>query len=456
MIACLCAASLLAACAAKTPESAGAGGLLLRGVSVIDGSGAPAVPHRDVLIRDGKIARIAETGTFGTPADARVVMLPGRTVIPGLIDMHAHLHVDERAEDGSFTGGHDPRASAHMLETLLRFGVTTVRDPGAPTEAAVAIRERVRKGELRGPRVFTAGRILIAAPFDPDSFVHVGDAAAVREEVAAQAAAGVDFIKVYGSMPPELVELAAREAHARGLRITGHLGRTTWREGAELGLDGIEHPASWSPRELAAEARDGMPGSLFGRVWWLRHFDPDGEIARATIRALVGRRVAVDPTLMAMHTKFWGDDERWTGDPDHRFAPPQVAETWARDSFTRAWSPEQHAEAKQQWPKLLAWIGRMHEGGVLLTVGTDSPTPWIVPGVAVHDEMELLAEADIPPLEILKMATWNGAVALGIEREIGLVREGYVADLVVLRSDPSTDIRHTREIEMVVQGGRVP
>lgn len=429
---------------------------LLRNVTVLDGSGAPAQPRRDVLVEGGRIAWVGETGSREVAAGVEVLELAGRTVIPGLIDMHAHVLVEARDADGAVTPKKwDRESTFEMLPTFLRFGVTTVRDPAAPTEAAVALRDAVGRGDVLGPRIVTAGRALIANPFDPDLFVHVRDRDAVRREIAWQHAAGVDFVKLYGSLPPELVAAAIEEAHARGLPVVGHLGATTWGRAAELGIDGVEHAASWSPEELPEAARAGASRSLFGRVHWLRHLDLDGAETRETVRKLVEHGVAVDPTLMAMHTKFFGSSPRYTGNPDNRRAPPAVAASWPLASFTRDWTAAQYAEAQEQWPKLLRWTKRLHDAGVLLTVGTDTPTPWIVPGVAVHDELALLAEAGIEPLAVLRMATHNAAVALGRGHDLGLVRAGYVADLVVLARDPSGAIEATRAIELVVQGGRV-
>lgn len=429
--------------------------LLLRGVTVLDGSGAPAQPRRDVLVEGGRIAWVGETGSREVAAGVEVLELAGRTVIPGLIDMHAHVVVEARDADGAVTPKWDRESTFDMLPTFLRFGVTTVRDPAAPTEAAVALRDAVGRGDVLGPRIVTAGRALIANPFDPDLFVHVRDGDAVRREIAWQRAAGVDFVKLYGSLPPELVAVAIEEAHARGLPVVGHLGATTWGRAAELGIDGVEHAASWSPEELPEAARAGASRSLFGRVHWLRHLDLDGAETRETVRKLVEHGVVVDPTLMAMHTKFFGNSPRYTENPDNRHAPPAVAASWPLASFTRDWTAAQYAEAQEQWPKLLRWTKRLHDAGVPLTVGTDTPTPWIVPGVAVHDEMALLAEAGIEPLAVLRMATRNAAVALGRGHDLGLVRAGYLPDLVVLERDPSGAIEATRSIELVIQGGRV-
>jgi imidazolonepropionase-like amidohydrolase len=185
----------------------------------------------------------------------------------------------------------------------------------------------------------------------------------------------------------------------------------------------------------------------------LQHLDLEAPAVREMIAALVEHHVSLDPTLIAMHTKLFGDDPRWRRNPDNRLMPERHLRGWPAGSFTAAWTPEQYARAHGAWPKLEALVRRYHEAGVRLTVGTDAPTPWIVPGASLHDEMRLLVGAGIPAADVVRMATWEAAVALRGERDVGAVRAGLRADLVVLAADPLADIRHTRDIELVIQAG---
>jgi hypothetical protein len=131
------------------------------------------------------------------------------------------------------------------VELFLRFGVTSVRDPGAETADAILLRDLVRAGKVPGPAIFTAGRILIASDFTPEPFVIVRNEQEVRDEIRWQANAGVDAIKVHASMPPDLVRVAIDEGHRHGMPVLGHLQRTTWTEAARMGIDGVEHAAPW-------------------------------------------------------------------------------------------------------------------------------------------------------------------------------------------------------------------
>ena len=303
-----------------------------------------------------------------------------------------------------------------------------------------------------GPRLLTAGRILNASSFTPEPFITVTTPEDVKREIQWQKKAGVDFIKVYASMPLDLVKVAIDEAHRLDLPVIGHLQRTTWTEASKLGIDAISHGAPWSAEYLPAEKRDRYQQSLFGRVDWLDNIDLQSQVFREMTDALVKSGVAVDPTLIAMHTKFLGDDKRWLENPDNKLMPELIA-GWRAGAFTRDWKPEQYAAAKAAWPKMLALTKLLFDRGVLLTVGTDTPTPWIVPGASFHSELELLSNAGIPNPHVLQMATRNAAIALRRD-DIGLIRPGAYADLVILTLDPVADIRNTRSIETVIVRGK--
>jgi imidazolonepropionase-like amidohydrolase len=427
--------------------------LVLSDLTVIDGTGGAALPHRDVHVRNGRIAAVLPHGP--APAEARVLELPGRFVLPGFVDMHVHLLAHAWNEKGDLERRFHRPSVERFLRLLLAHGVTTVRDPGSETEAALTLRRLQREGRLLGPAILTAGRILNASGFDPEPFQPVATPEDVRREVRWQADAGVDFVKLYASITPDLARVAIREAHARGLPVIGHLQRTTWTEAARMGIDALTHAAPWSAGYLPEAARAEYRGDLVGRVPWLERLDLDSPAVAEMVAALAEHRVTLDPTLTAMHTKFFGDAPRWLQNQDNALMPERHLRGWPAGSFTAGWTPGQYARARQAWPKLQALVRRYRDAGVRLTVGTDAPTPWIVPGPSLHDEMQLLVEAGIPPAEVLRMATRGAALGLRREAEIGAVRPGLRADMVVLARDPLADIRNTRSIELVLQEGIV-
>ncbi|MEM7352258.1 MAG: amidohydrolase family protein [Acidobacteriota bacterium] len=441
---------LLAACGGGGPG----GGQALVGVTVIDGRGSPPLRNQVVRIQDGRIAEVAPAEGYEAPHDTQLIELPGRFVMPGLIDLHAHVTVLPLQDDSSLADTIDVAASERLLETLLAFGITTVRNPAAPAEAGIALRERARAGEIRGPRIVTTGEALnrTAPAFGP--FVATPDEASVRQEIARQAALGVDAIKVYSALPPELVTRAIEETNKLNLPIIGHLQRTTWTEGARLGMEAITHAAPWSSVYLPEAEREGYRGTIRDRMTWLEKVDFDGPEIRQMIELLAEKKVTVDPTLIAMHTKFFGDDPQHRENSELRLAPAVSRQAWERFTFVDDWTPDDFARGRAVWPRLLEFTRRLHSGGVRLAAGSDTPNPWVIPGVSLHQEIELLHDAGISPLSVLRIATYNGAVALGLEDEIGSIEPGKVADLIVLTADPTVLLSNTRAISHVFQGGR--
>ena len=220
----------------------------------------------------------------------------------------------------------------------------------------------------------------------------------MREEIRYQKSVGVDFIKVYGAMPPELVKVAIEEAHALELPVVG----TSRSDKLERG-GGTRHRLRRASlgvvvgrdRAFVTRAHPNERG-LLERVAWLERLDPKSEAVRAMAKALAEHHVAVDPTLIAMHTKFWGNDARYLKRPQLALMPEVFRAGWPKGSFTADWKPADYERAQKAWPKLLAYVKTIHDAGARLTIGTDTPTPWIIPGDSFHEEMKLLTEAGIP------------------------------------------------------------
>ncbi len=423
---------------------------ILKNATLIDGLGGPPVENavvalaRDRIIYAGPISESPRASS-----EAETIDLSGSYITPGFIDMHAHLD----------RGRYAPKFLAH----LVAFGITTVR---APSNPVVELRDRVRSGEIVGPDLYLAGMLING----PVSFF--GQRGKTEDDyrniVAKDAALGVDFVKIYAGITPDLAEVIIEEAHRLGLKVIGHLGETSWTQAANAGIDAITH--SWYAGlidEIVPSAyqdefkgfyvppgRAGFDANLFSR--WSEVVDVNGPEVRELADLLAVHRIDVDPTLVLGEAMTFGNDPSVLERLEPDLAMPGQAETWrsSRHSYSKSWTDEQFKAAQEAWPLMLEIIRVFHERNVLLTAGTDLLNPWMTPGVSLHREMELLVSSGIPPLEVLSIATRNGAIALGIENETGTVEAGKRADLVILDADPTTSISNTRQIKCIYLAGK--
>src|SRR6266516_1036784 len=192
--------------------------IILKGATLIDGTGALPKSSTTIAINGSKIVYVSNgnaTNNYNLPSSAvmKVINLTGKYVIPGLFDMHSHVA-------NVLKNSYNQTESEYMLHMLLAYGVTTIRNPGGPTGQSVALKENVSEGKIAGPQVFTAGQLL-NTPQIPIPFIEkqVETEQDVRQEVSSQAAAGVDFVKLYVGLTPELVQAAIDEAHSQGIRV---------------------------------------------------------------------------------------------------------------------------------------------------------------------------------------------------------------------------------------------
>jgi imidazolonepropionase-like amidohydrolase len=395
--------------------------IILENATVIDGTGALPEPNTTIVINGSRIMYVASNTTANnlevhrSPAK-NVINLTSKYVIPGLFDMHAHVA-------NVLKNSYNESESEHMLCTLLAYGVTTIRNPGGPTEQSVALREYVSKGKIAGPQIFTAGRLLntpeIQIPFVEKQ---VQTEQEVRHEVRNQVATGVDYVKLYVALTPDLVKAAIDEAHSNGKEAVGHLYLTSWIDAANLGIDALTHGI---PVNLSLLSKENQQKFLeggnhpFNHFLWLDLVDLDGPEMNQMIKALVSNNIPVDPTLNVYESII-------KEEPDYQYL----------------------------WPKVKQLSKMLYESGVTILSGTDIPNFDLVPGASLHHELEILAEAGIPPLEVIKIASNNGATALGIENDVGTIEPGKQADIVVLSDNPMDDISNTKKIEAVINNGQ--
>ena len=417
--------------------------MVLEGASLIDGTGAPLKSHVVIVINGSKIVTVTSESEFHKCYDsssrrnssnnnnninnivnssdytsAVVLNLTGKYIIPGLFDMHAHV-AGVLKEDS-----YNQSKSEKMLSLLLANGVTTIRNPGGPTEQSVLLKQDLAAKKIKGPQIFTAGR-LINTPQIPIPFVEkqVNTEEDLREEIRHQASSGVDYIKLYVGLPPNLVKVAIKEAHSHGIKVIGHLYLTSWTDAANFGIDALTHGVPVSPFLLSKDKQQIFyqnGDDPFNHFLWLDLVDLNSTEINQMIKALVKNKVSVDPTLN-IYDAMLKDDQK-----------------------------HQHL-----WYKVLRITEMLYDNGIKIMSGTDIPNFGLVPGLSLHHELELLVKAGIKPLDVITIATKNGAEALGIANKTGTIVPGKEADMIILTANPANNISNTKNIEAVIDDGKI-
>ena len=433
----LVAAATLAACAGSPPPPAEPAGLAIVGAQLIDGTGGAPVPDSVIVIRDGRIVAAGPRETIETPAGAEVVDAAGKTVIPGLLDMHSHYRGDRATID-------------RLLRAQLYFGVTTARSIGLDDAEKVAWMLEAHAGRPDTPRVFTAG----VGFSHPNGFNAAGaqqpatedEARAMVRELAGQ---GVQFVKMWVNDMPE-----------PGLKITPEIRTAIVEEAIANGLIPVAHiDAEVDGRQLVeAGLRDFLHSTV-------RTFGPGGgtpvddpEPSAEFIQMCLDNGVAFTPTLSIIQNNWhFAEHPELLDDPELRAAMnPEALARWD-DPEARAEVVEapNFDDRKAAFRQVQDFVKTMHDAGVRIALGTDSGTPNVPMGWGVHHELELYVEAGLTPMDALVAATATGAslTVPGGEAEFGTLEAGKIADLVVLDADPLEDIRNTLRIERVMKSG---
>lgn len=443
--------TLLFSCT-KTYKYNGEEYIVFENATIIDGLGNLPQENMFIVIKDSLILDIDRMSNKNYGPGVTIKNLKDKFVIPGLIDMHAHITVLP-LDDTGLANNMDTSASINSLETFLKFGVTTVRNTAGPEEDAVWLRKKVKMGTINGSRIFTAGRAINKVGGGP--FVKFDDKSTIKEIIDLQVDTGVDYIKLYSTLKPEEVKNAIEYAHTKNVKVIGHLQKTNWTDAAVFGIDFLTHVSSWSSDYLSNEFASIYKPTILGRLDWIENVDLKSESIRKMIQVLRSNEVSIDPTLIALHSKFWGDDPQYQNSYNHKFVEPTILEIWKRGTFVDNWQFEDFQRAKKLWPKVEQYIKLLYDNGIILTTGSDFPNPWIVPGVSLHQEMKLLTECGIDEIKVIKMATYNGALALDCNSKIGSIEKYKIADLIILTKNPLENIENISTILSVYKSGKL-
>ena len=402
---------------------------LVKNVRWFDSRAAVMRGPADVYVHDGRIGLITAPGAVQA-APQQTIDGTGRTLLPGLFDMHAHINDDD--------------ALMH-----LAGGVTTVRDMGGHNDAVWRLKGRIDGGEVAGPHVVPAGFIEGQSPFSARLGIVAADLQAGLLAVDWYAARGYHQIKLYNSIKPAWVQPLAARAHQHGMRVAGHVPAFMRAEEAvRAGYDELTHINQLMLNFFVTPQQDTRTLLRFTLVGdEARRVALQGKAARDFIALLRQRGTTVDPTLATFEAMFVqrdGERHPWLTDiADH------LPVLWRRGLLKSEMSPtpEQAARYRPSYQRMVEFVGAMYRAGVPLVAGTDS-----IAGLSLHRELDLYVKAGIPPLQVLKIATFNGARTAGVGASTGAIERGMAADLLLVDGNPEHQVGDVRKASLVIQG----
>jgi hypothetical protein len=427
--------------------------LVVQGGKLIDGTGRPPIENSVIVIQAGKFRAVGRSGQVAIPADAQVIDVKGKTVLPGFIDGHGHL------ED--FHG-----------ELYLHLGITTCANIELYQDGpwTLAQKQGTDLGKIRGPRIWMSGRAIGGVSTGHDAFgsrtardyIIVTTPKEVRTAVQRKKELGCDILKVNEFLSMDLVKIAVDEAHGLNMAVAAH----SWDVvgSVDAGVDAIEHiwsvgyssiPYIPARRKLAADRLGGViDQELAGAYYQTENFD-------GVIGAMVEHQVAWTPTiakwlrpLSPSAERFREKENQILNDPNADL--PAAVRTVTDNSYEKLlkrYTPAQRDQAKIGYDKANEFIRRFVQAGGTLKEGSDPPRG--MAALLMHQALAMDVEAGVPPMTAIQAATLNVARTFKKDKDYGSVEPGKVADLSIVEGDPLQDIWMTQNVKMVVMDGRV-
>ena len=399
--------------------------IALVGGTLIDGTGHAPLSDSVIVLDKGRIVAVGSRANVKIPKQATIIDAQGKTILPGLWDMHAHF---EQVEWGPI---------------YLAAGVTTVRDCGNEFEFITAVRDAVAQGRGLGPRILAAGIVDGSSP-SAIGVQRVDTPEQARMWVDRYHQAGFQQMKIYSSVKLEEVKAIADEAHRLGMTVTGHVpeGLNAYQV-IDAGQDQINHvhyiADIMHPPLPASATREENMKAVIG----IDIHSPDAQKAIAFLKE---HHTVLDPTLSVLEF-FTATTEHPTAsfEPGVTKVAPELAE-----QLTDVPPPSPRSEFfTKAFEKNLEIVGALHRAGITMVAGTDQT----VPGHSLHREMELYVKAGFTPMEAIQAATIVPARVMKLDKELGTVEAGKRADLVILGGNPLEGIHNTRKVEYVITNG---
>jgi imidazolonepropionase-like amidohydrolase len=416
----------------------------LVGGTLIDGYGSKPIRNSVVIIEGERIKAVGQVGTLAIPRGAEVISTEGMTVLPGLWDMHVHLMINGHSDYAHWDKTYPPLMETVIMpasaKQLLMAGVTSARDLGAPLKASIAVRERIRKGEIAGPTLYVSGPFIQHEPYPGTDYVRWGvngpdDA---RAKVRTLAEAGVDVIKLIDQdlMTMDEVRAVVDEAHKRKLPVVAHSHRPEEiRRGLLVGVDCFEHTglatAPEYPADLIAMIRERTAKMSLGPLFWT-------------------------PTVQGLlNYEYVRDNPEQLDDPSWQVGLPQSIVEDIRASLKNPDRLSYYQITPMRRPTLARKIQQLSESGVVLLIGTDSGIPMNFHSQTTWRELDAWVNAfGIDPLVAIRAATYWPSVAMKVSDQVGTVTDGKYADIIAVRGDVLRHIDLLQNVDIVIKHGK--
>lgn len=462
-------------CAAIKPPQAAQpfqhASLAVLNTTVIEPESGKILPNRSIFIDGDKIVAVLPSSQPNRFRTARTVDGTGKFAIPGLMDMHAHLFL--------------PEPTAPSLNLLLANGVTGIREMSGDcwevagaTSGCIqhyrALQAQIKSGAIAGPDIVRLASTMVMGPSRQKlpaglpSFIVPSTPQEGRLLVRHLHGRKVDLIKTHDSVPTEVFAAMMDEAGKLGVEVSGHVPfRAGLRGAISMGYKTVEHArdplyecSRYGPpfRQAEADAADGVPGArrpenIIRLSRTVKEFDAG--MCDSAMRLFAGSGSYYVPTHVTREMEARADEESYRSDPARKYILPDRQQRWEADlTSTAALPPDERAALDRFFQFGLRVTGLAHRSGVPIMAGTDLNDTMIVPGFSLHRELQLLGQAGLTPMEVLRSATSVPARYLGQTELYGGISAGKEADLVLLSSNPLNSIANLRDIFAVIANGR--
>jgi imidazolonepropionase-like amidohydrolase len=449
---------LTCSCSSHPPPS-----LAITHVTLIDATGAAPQPDMTIFLADEQIAAIGASKSVFIPRKTKTLDGTGKFLVPGLVDMHVHL-----------TGAGEPAGSRDfILPLLLANGITTVRDMGGDLESLLRLRHEIEHGQLQTSRIFFAGPYLDGnPPFFQPSLV-VTNSAEATEDVHSLISRGADFVKVQSNLSRDAYFAIADVCRREHITFVGHVpDHVTASEASDAGQKSIEHLTGvlracssdvqlLIRKQFAAGPRKATTGqSLDRELLWQRELlqSYSDEQATELITKFLRNQTWQVPTLILLRNDAFPTPETDPSrDPRQKYIPLQVLANWQKGVKDRdkGATTQEFSLRSSLMQASLRIVGKMNAARVPILAGTDTTAPFVFPGSSLHEELALLVQAGLTPMQALEAATKLPAEFLGKQQTQGTIEQDKVADLLLLDSNPLDDIHNTQKIRAVILRGKL-